>query len=63
VQCASSFVRLGTGLLHPSMMIPESSVLLQINPFLLTVRTFIVVASFHQNRLARILQDQRNGFG
>ena len=31
-----------TASIHPSMIIPESSVLLQINPFLRTARTFIV---------------------
>jgi hypothetical protein len=48
---------------HPSMIILESSVSLQINPFLPAVRTFIAVASFHKNRLTRMRQDQRYGFG
>ena len=42
---------------HPSMIIPESSVLLQINPFLPAVRTFIVASSSFEARL------QKTGIG
>ena len=40
--------RFPVGGAHPSMIILESSVLLQINPFLPAVRTFFAVASFHE---------------
>jgi hypothetical protein len=36
------------------MIIPESSVLLQINPFLSAVRTFIVTSSSFEARLQKI---------